>query len=126
MYGAFSVNGVPARGVCRAKKLHFESHAYDCLIGWHSDHSRSGIPGCPAGCSTHYIYPGNAPVINVHSEFWRAKSLTIPSETGLPRKSTSGGRGKNPFDPAFLARGNHRYSFLETKQGKVVGQIGML
>lgn len=125
VYGALSVQRVPAGGIGAAKKLCFQPDTHQSILQIHTDHALRRLPGGSAGSS-----PQNPDALyrapdDLDTELRGAKSLAVMPQAGLPGKGTSGRGRQNALGAELFARGNHGNSRMEAKGREIFGQIGM-
>ena len=102
VYRALAVDGVPSGRVGTAEELNLEAHANGSLFSWPADDFQGGLPGGTAGCPPFDGHRFNLTVSYLDLELRGAEPFTIFTQTILPGKTASGGRGGHTVNFHFF------------------------
>lgn len=116
---AFSVNGIPSGRVGTAEKLNLQADESGGFFDWAANDFLGRLPGGTTGCTPFDCHGFNFTFSYLDLELRGTKPFTIFTQTILPGKSASGGRGGHALDFHFLARGYHWNALLPAQMGKI-------
>jgi hypothetical protein len=125
VYRALSVEWIPARWVRSTKEQRFKPDPLKRFLHRQAEEPFGRLPGRAAWRPSDHLHVSHNAPMDLHMEFRGAKQLPVPSQTHLPGKAASGGRGQDPLDAHLFPRGNQRNSVSGAHDRQVMGKIPM-
>ena len=98
---------IPPSGIRNTKKLDIQTDPDEGFIHRQIDDPGGRLPGCPAGCPSNDVDANDCGVVYFNGKNRFAEFFTILTQTILPGKGASGGRGMDSSGLYLLAGGNH-------------------
>ena len=120
MHRAAAMDRIPSGGVCDTKILDIQADSYKGFVHRKIDDPGGCFPGCPAGCSPDHLYVIYCAVGYFNGQYRLAEFFPILTQTDLPGKSASGGRGVDAPGVYFLAGGNHGDALFAAQIGQIM------